>query len=197
MCYVFFSLLKHLSHLLMFVVVVRCHSYTLLHSPTGTYSTVRHSVRHLGRLSSACGVYGDFVLEPVLEAGWEHPPNSHSPQPSPNSAKVSRSSFSLLNAIKFSGPQRLLGLLCVQNQPWCWERVHTWGLNVGECPVGQQDLQIPRKDRASQPSPQTLGGVMSKNSLRLALLLFVAFVPRCSTDNVLAPSGCYCRLNST
>lgn len=55
--------------------------------------------------------------------------------------------------------------------------------------MSQQDLQIPRRDRAPQPSRQTPGGVMSKNSLRFALLLFVADGPHCSVKMSLLRLG--------
>lgn len=131
----------------MFAIVLRCHSYTWLHTPTQIYSTVSHLIRYTDGLFAACDVYEDFVLEPLHEAFLiplterTFAP-SHSLQPSLHSAKVSRSSFTL-NAVKLSRPQRRRELVCAEVTLALDVLSHggpPFTLHVGEWPVGQRDL---------------------------------------------------------
>lgn len=152
-------------------------------------------------------VYRDFVLEPVLEAfltpaDREHPPISHSPQSSPNSAKVSISSFFLLNAIKFSGPQRLQGLLCVQNQPWCSDHILTWGPQHRRVSCEPARPAVPQEGQTStawlksHPVPKHQEVWWARTHWGLPWVFLLLLIPHCAIENVLAPSGCYCRVNS-
>lgn len=141
-----------------------------------------HPVRHSDRLSLDCDVYGDFVLEPVLEAfltpaDWEHPPTSHSPQPSPNSAKVSRSGFSLFNAMKFSASQRLQRLLCVRRNNRGAGSRFTHGASTRESVLwASKTCRSPGGTELHSPVAKP-GRCDEQESLRFALLLFVADGP--------------------